>query len=246
MGRFQTIENTNRPGHAFVEFASWRLAAELYRRYPDRFRILEMHPGGGMYDCLALVNAEGQVTLSINRAGSLVIANGGDEIRPWDGAWPQALLMSDDPKDCVDALCEALGWTIPNPAPASTRASVVFRFMAEFLSHTCLARHRWTWRNGYRDTSGPGRSGTAGQWFNDFPGAGESARRHDANDILKTPEYRFWFLMRPQRSEPPAVCLETTGIAFLKDGRSVDIFKAYQRHHRIWPLIMEVIPELLP
>jgi hypothetical protein len=25
------------------------------RRYPDHFTVIEMHPGGGQYDCLSLI-----------------------------------------------------------------------------------------------------------------------------------------------------------------------------------------------
>lgn len=34
-----------------LEAASWRLTAELVRRYPNRFSVIETHPGGGQYNC---------------------------------------------------------------------------------------------------------------------------------------------------------------------------------------------------
>jgi hypothetical protein len=33
---------------------AWWIAAEMIRRHPDDMRVIETHPGGGMYDCLSL------------------------------------------------------------------------------------------------------------------------------------------------------------------------------------------------
>lgn len=247
MERGKALENTNRPSRTFEELASWRIAAEMFRRFPERLKILEMHPGGGQSDCLALVSFDEGIKIYINRGGSVAILLEREDrdIRPWGMAWPQALLMTEDMKECLDEICEAVGWPVSDPLPPSTRQSVVYRFMAEFLTHTCLGRRHWEWRNGFTDTSGYG-GGVNGQWFSHFPEAQQSARRHDEDDVLRTPEYRFWFLVRPQTNETPALCLETKGAAFRRDGRSEDLYELYRVHHRIWPLIMTVVPELLP
>ncbi len=50
--------------------ASWTLAANLTRAHPD-FQIRETHPGGGLYDCLTIV--DDRRTVWINRAGSIRI-----------------------------------------------------------------------------------------------------------------------------------------------------------------------------
>lgn len=245
MGESQALPNINRPSRAFEEIASWRLATELMRRFPKRFKIIEMHAGGGLYDSLALISVEGSVNVHINRGGSVVVESEGRDKRPWDAAWPQALLTAQDMRACVDDICEVIGWPVPDPLPSTTRHIITYRFMAEFLTHTCLGRRHWEWRNGFADTSGYG-GGVRSHWFAQFQEAQKSARRHDQDDVLGIPEYRFWFLVRPHKLEVPALCLETTGVAFRKDGQSEDLYKLYKERRRIWPLIMSVIPELLP
>ena len=37
-----------------IEAASWRVACELIRRYPDRLIVIETHPADGQYDCLSI------------------------------------------------------------------------------------------------------------------------------------------------------------------------------------------------
>ena len=46
------------PARSILEAASWRLTAELVRRYPDRFSVIETHPGGGQYDCITLIDED--------------------------------------------------------------------------------------------------------------------------------------------------------------------------------------------
>jgi hypothetical protein len=247
MQKDERPENVNRPSRAMEEIASWRLATELLRRFPNRLKILEMHPGGGQYDCLKLMDLDEGVKIYINRGGSvaIVLEREDREIRPWGMAWPQALVMAEDMKECLNEICQALGWSVPDPLPPSTRQAVVYRFMAEFVAHTCLSRRDWEWRNGFCDTSGYG-GGVRREWFRQFPKAQESARRHDEDDITRIPEYRFWFLVRTNKIDTPVLCLETNGIAFRPNGQSEDLYKLFQQHHRIWPLIVHVIPELLP
>ncbi len=36
-----------------TEIASWRIVSELIRRHPEKFTVIETHPGGGQYDCLS-------------------------------------------------------------------------------------------------------------------------------------------------------------------------------------------------
>jgi hypothetical protein len=50
--RTQEHEHEYQPTYAqlstqIIEAASWRLTAELVRRYPNRFTVIEMHPAGG-------------------------------------------------------------------------------------------------------------------------------------------------------------------------------------------------------
>lgn len=53
-----------------IESGSWSLSAQLVRRHP-RLRIYEMHPGGGLYDCLSYVDStDNTIREMYNRAGS--------------------------------------------------------------------------------------------------------------------------------------------------------------------------------
>ena len=45
-----------KPSRTIGQVASWRLAAEIVRRYPGRFFVIEMHPVGGTYDCIGLIS----------------------------------------------------------------------------------------------------------------------------------------------------------------------------------------------
>ncbi len=41
-----------------VEIASWRIVSELIRRHPEKFTVIETHPGGVQYDCLTLYDEQ--------------------------------------------------------------------------------------------------------------------------------------------------------------------------------------------
>ncbi len=57
------------PSRQIAIAASWRLAAELIRRYPRRFTPVEEHPGSGWSDCLSIYEGCGSsaVTSSVRR-----------------------------------------------------------------------------------------------------------------------------------------------------------------------------------
>jgi hypothetical protein len=59
-----------------VYLRSWQLAAEIIGRAVPQLWPICLHPGGGLYDCLYLVDAEGNEPIIINRAGSVHLASG--------------------------------------------------------------------------------------------------------------------------------------------------------------------------
>jgi hypothetical protein len=68
-----------------IETGSWTISAQLVRRHPH-LRIYEMHPGGGVYDCLANIDPNQDRILGMyNRAGSFhPFRNGAPELdRSW-------------------------------------------------------------------------------------------------------------------------------------------------------------------
>lgn len=236
------------PSRQMREFVSWRLATEMYRRYPDQLSLVEMHPGGGQYDCLSLLSNDDDLTIHINREGSVAVwskAANLDSERPWGQKWSQHLIGSEDLKEDLDELSNLIRWQIPNPLPPSTPGVITFRFITEFLTHVPLSRRQWEWRNGFHDTAGYS-GGVMADWFAAFPQALESAREQGPRGFMSNSEYKFWFLVKNMADKSPSVCLETNGNAYTKDGRTLNLFEIYEKERRIWPLIFKTIPELLP
>jgi hypothetical protein len=62
------------------------------------------------------------------------------------------------------------------------------------------------------------------------------------NDVLDTPGYRFWALLRDQN---PVAVFETTGLAFVGDQR-LDLMDMYRRDRRLFPVIAAVVGDILP
>ena len=113
------------PSRQIIEAASWRLAAELVRRYPARFTVIEMHPGGGMYDCLTLLDqdeASGLERIDLNREGSAFVRRRGHQGRDWvrRGCWPE-MAATRDPRDLLDRLCERAGLMPVTRVPRATQ-----------------------------------------------------------------------------------------------------------------------------
>lgn len=149
------------PARSILEAASWRLTAELVRRYPDRFSVIETHPGGGQYDCITLVDRNKNSNLStidLNRAGSIWVHRRDHSSWTWRHCW-QELVTTDDLRPQVDRLCVRAGLPPAGLAhadrlPTSTRSVVAYRMIAAFLAHQVFSRARWQCLNGYLDSSG--------------------------------------------------------------------------------------------
>jgi hypothetical protein len=226
-----------------VEVASWRVAAELVRRYPG-LTVIETHPGGGQYDCLSILGPSGH--LDLNRQGSAHVlepfspdAPGG----PWADFWDE-LAAAPDPKETLDRLCALAGLpAMPVPPPA-TPASAAYGFVAAFLTHATFGRVRWECRNGYHDSAGMEGSGVNGGLFIPFPAAEEALGRHDDGDVLGQAAYRFWFLLREGK---PKLCLEApTGLAYDLAGAVHDLLALHRSRRHTWQVVSRVAGDLLP
>lgn len=227
------------------EVLSWRFVTELHRRYPKRFTLIEAHPGGGTYDCLVLLTNEPhpKFGIDVNRNGSVHVHadafTTGAQIRTWND-WA-ALMSGAEPARLLDEVCSAAGLDIPSKLPPTTSASLVFRTVTEFLTHTVGRLEYWECRNGYEDTSGYS-GGVRTAWFDRFPAARRAAVRR-SDDLFAEPAYRFWFLLEDRQ---PRLCLETTGKAYRLDGGVIDLMPIYRKRRRIWPIIADVALDLLP
>ena len=137
-----------------AETLSWRLLTELWRRFPDRYALIETHPGGGQYDCLGLAECQDglHTVLDVNRGGSVHLHYGRSP-QSWADGTDRMLANA---SGFLDEIEQAMGLTHPTPLPSSTSATITFRFVSEFLTHAIGRIERWECRNGFYDTSGFG------------------------------------------------------------------------------------------
>jgi hypothetical protein len=221
--------------HQLVEIASWRVVSELYRRYPGKFKIIETHPGGGQYDCLGLYDERNQNIADFNRNGSLHLPRG-------RLTW-QEILDASDSKKMLDNICQMMGFPKVENILPSTPTTLVYRFIATFLTHATFGIHRWECRNGYEDTSGYG--GGVVSDFEGFPSAQERCKVKLEDDILKQPAYRFWFL---RKEDKPLLCLETVGLLWIQnDLKTYNLMDLYNHNNRhIWLTVVSVAGALMP
>ena len=231
----------------YEEALSWRLMTEMLRRFPDVFRLIEAHPGGGLGDCLALINKRGQPTIvmDVNRNGGSVHINayadgtnaGYEVISDW-----QRKMTQSSASDFLDELAQALRLEVPHTLPPSTQETIVYRFIADFLTHAVGRLSRWECRNGYCDTSGFG-AGKRVEWFEKFPGLQNNEDLRHSEPFIGEYAYNFWFLLQ---DDEPKLCLDTAGMAYRLDGKSHDLTDLYAQYRRIWPMIFRVAGDLLP
>jgi hypothetical protein len=235
--------------HALLlrEIASWRFAAELARRYPGRFTIIETHPGGGLYDCLSIyarTDPHGGGHIDLNRLGSAhILRPFGPDASPQSlpGFWDD-LLVARDPKTVLDEVCRQAGLPQVTAVPPPGPDTLSCRFIAAFLSHAILGRAEWTCRSGYLD-SADGGDEVRRELFDPFPSATRSFQTDMENDVLGQPAYRFWFLVH----EGPRLCVELpAGAVHDVDGNTYDLRGLYRRHRRIWPIVQHIAGHLLP
>jgi hypothetical protein len=225
-----------------LEFLSWKVVSGLLRRHPRKFRVIETHPGGGQYDCLALIDSHDQIAAEFNRRGRLHIHKRRGRslgtprpIEIWD-----ELISADKFTDVLDHVSDALGLRNPARLPPSTPSVIIYRFVAALLSTTVLRRSQWECRNGFLDTSGYD-DGVVSH-FEAFPNTQEHLSRKRNDDVLGQPAYRFWFILRDGQAQ---LCLETTGQIWQCNGRSFDAVSLYGKEHRIWPLVSSIMGHLL-
>lgn len=129
---------------------------------------------------------------------------------------------------------------IPSHLPKGTPATLVYRFIAAFLSPTVFTPDHWECRNGYFDTADFG-SGVVND-FELFPGARERLRVTLPGDSLEEPACRFWFL---RQEDEPLLCLETTGRAWSRDGAEHDLVSLHKKNRSIWVTVTTAAGGLL-
>lgn len=216
-----------------IEIASWRIVSELFRRYPNKFTLIQIHPGGGQYNCLSLFDKQSKEHLAdFNRPGSLHIFSGEQSS---SDIWSQ--FLSRNSKNILDEVCRILHLPPINKLPMSTPATLTYRFIATFLTHSTFGIHSWKCENGNCDTSGYG--GGVVKDFEFFPQALDKIRKRPANSTFSNPAYDFWFL---KKDGQPFICLETSGSLWLQNKQNdYSLDELYNNSARnIWATVTNI------
>ena len=223
-----------------VEIVSWRFVTELWRRWPKHFDLIEMHPGGGQYDCLALrtKGEHSETVIDVNRGGSVHTHIG--EMRNYSD-WLERMLGR-TPTTFLDEIANGARLPIPKKRPPSTPATLTYRYISDFLTHSVGRLENWQCRNGFEDTSGYG-GGVRRHFFEQFPLLRKEDTIGHGTPICGCHEFNFWFLLK---DEKPVLCLDTSGRLFRRDGACHDLPSLYKHDRRIWPLICETALDILP
>ena len=112
------------------EILSWRFVTEIFRRFPNKFTIIEAHPCSGQYDCLVLVLKDRNHTLNfaidVNRGGGSVHVHQpafgiGDNIILY-ADWVVKMLGS-SPAKFLDKIANDARLQIPQKLPISSPES---------------------------------------------------------------------------------------------------------------------------
>ena len=230
------------------EVLSWRFVNEFWRRFPNKFTLIEAHPCSGQYDCLVLLTkgTSPQFAIDVNRGGGSVHVHKnafglGDDLillSDWKGR-----MLAPKPEMFLDEVGQEARLVPPKKLPVSTPETIVYRFIADYLTHSVGRLERWECRNGYVDTSGYGGGGKRDHLFNKFPGLRKEESLRHTKLRLEEYAYNFWFLLK---NDDPIICLDTTGMAYRTDGRYYDLRQLYKDERRLWPLITEVAGDVLP
>lgn len=213
-----------------VEIASWHIISEFQHRYPNKFKVIETHPGGGQYDCLSLYDVQQkELVADLNRRGSFHASNGKRITDIW-----QKTINTSNLEPVLEEIRQMLGLPEIKAIPLYTPTTIVYEFIAVFLANKTLQSDGWECRNGNYDTSGDG--GGVVRDFEDFPKAQEQLKIKLDDDILRQPAYRFWFI---RKNDKPLLCLETSGFLWTKDStQTYDLMNLYvQNLKAFWHLL---------
>lgn len=224
------------PSCQLREALSWKLVAELHRRHPGEFSVIETHPGGGQYDCLTFWK-DNQTIADLNRVGSFHAK--GCQI-PWDALWP-AGLAEGGIAEVLDSMSRACGFSIPSKLPPTGPETLIYRIMAGVAAALAFDKDVWEWRNGREDTSGEGDQTYRDQWFDAFPGAKEAARADSSGEPFGNSKYGFWFLLKNRQS---VVCLTKTALCWDSEGGAINLAETYSQDRRTLRLVGIILGKL--
>lgn len=129
------------------EAASWRLVAELVRRYPEELFVVQSVPiTGVIYDCLRVIRLDGAGFFDLNRVATgsglrhLAGAEGDGDL--WSGMLSEWMSI-EDRHGFVRGVSEWLGMPSITRVPPTTPRTLVYRTVAGFLQAHELDLQQW-------------------------------------------------------------------------------------------------------
>lgn len=207
-----------------LEAASWRLGSELARRHPRRLRLIRTHPGGGLYDCLTLVDRDGGPgELALNRNGRIHVSRfeppHDSEVEPLE--WVEYLVG--DPLNLLGRIERLAGLDAPASAPPSNATTLTLRVLAAIAATAFKTVHPIDIQPGWIDSLGISSPNAALERFTAIP---EARRRVQPDDILGVAGYRFWTVVRDD--EPILAFDQALGCAWTRHSEEqIDITGLY-------------------
>ncbi|HTW09208.1 MAG TPA: hypothetical protein VME46_17005 [Acidimicrobiales bacterium] len=218
------------PSRRVKELLSWRLVSEVLGHQGGRWRVIEAHNGGGMYDELELVPRyvdHSGFVISFNRAGS---AHFPDPRKRWGSIWVDALAAED--LHPIVAELERRAEIASNGSLPTTADLVTVRVISELLWLSALEPERFECRNGYAYGSNGGA--VRREWFAAFPGCLQRLAQREPDDYRGEPAFRFWFVLR---DDEPVLAFEDLGRAWSLDGKTINLFRSFRRNVSVRPAV---------
>ena len=220
-----------------VDAASWRIATEICRRSPELL-IRLLHPGGGQYDCLALMHPQRGTLAHLNRLGRLHVMARLDGRQAGSGPtdiWRQ--LPTRDSRALVDTASTRIGQRVPRRLPATSPRVLTYRLIATLVGMHIFGPHVWTCRNVVHDSSGMERTYIDWPLLKRFPlVAAEVGQQGDEAQWQRA--YTFWVLLK---NNAPVLCLAEDGRAWDRNAHEHDVSAMYREGRRLAPLVWTLI-----
>lgn len=204
---------------------------ELMRRHPE-LRLIELHPGSGLYDCLGLWREELDVLCHFNLAGSTLAFRhlappSTSEDRPtwWrEDPWRYPEMWQEH--DLVSEIEQRLGLASAEPGPARP-GTIALGVVAELSARLAFGEQSLRFRSGWNDSTG-----MDGCYLRDW------CPRYLGPDTWKPKAKwatRFWALSRSRSGPMRMLDLKTGAI----DG-GMDLWAMYQKGAGIRELAWEL------
>lgn len=217
---------------------------EIARRSPEDLRMLESHPGQGLFDCLGLMDGTGRPLISLTRSGTLrfhATLEGETLSRSEEHFFRDLMQDGSSMARSVQRICAALRIPSYKRLPSTTPAILAYRYLAALLEQAALASRPWECRSGYFITDGFGSGERAA--FEMFPLAKKRLRASPRpGQEGRLPSHAFWFLFVDNE---PMLCLSEEGKLWDRDFNEADLVPAYAQRRRIWPLVTETAASVL-